>query len=242
MSSSEDISRWNAIAETFSNTVGQPSDSFARRAEPAFHRAIPSPAGQRILDVGCGSGWLGAQYAKRGAEIVGVDGSEQLIGQARERHPSSEWLVHDFNAGLLSGIGEFHAAIAHMLLMDLPRLSPLLKDLRKALRPGGVFIASILHPSFFNQQIQEAEGAWSRKVTNYLTPQRWWIDSFGGHWHYHRPLEFYVKELVGAGFVITDVAEPRSLPSEHIDEAEWSDYQRWFADIPTMLVITAERP
>ncbi|WP_157983776.1 class I SAM-dependent methyltransferase [Nesterenkonia muleiensis] len=241
MSSSEDISRWDTVADAYADAAGQEQDSFFRRAEPAFRAAIPSPTGQRILDVGCGHGWLSRRYAELGAEVVGIDGSRRLIDKARARPSSVEWVVHDLDTGLPPGIGRFDAAIAHMVLMDLSRLSPLLNDVQRLLKPGGVLVAAILHPAFFNQKVQRADDAWFRQVTSYLTPQRWWIDSFGGHWHYHRPLEFYIGELSAAGFVMTSLSEPRSLPHDQLDEVDWSEYQKWFADIPTMLVIEAEK-
>ena len=241
MSSSEDISRWDAVADAYADAVGHGQDSFFHRAEPAFRAAIPSPSGQRILDVGCGHGWLSRQYAELGAEVVGIDGSRRLIDKARVNPSSVEWVVHDLDSGLPPRIGRFDAAIAHMVLMDLPSLSSLLNDVQRLLKPGGVLVASVLHPAFFNQKVQGADNKWFRQVTSYLTPQRWWIDSFGGHWHYHRPLEFYVRELSAAGFAINGLSEPRSLPHDRLDEAVWSDYQKWFADIPTMLVIQAEK-
>ena len=43
------------------------------------------PAGARILDVGCGSGWLGEYFARLGYNVTGIDISEELITMARER-------------------------------------------------------------------------------------------------------------------------------------------------------------
>lgn len=241
MDSTEDIGRWDAVADEYADVAGQPQDSFFRRAEPALEAAIGSPSGQRILDVGCGHGWLASRYAARGAQVVGIDGSRRLIDKAQAQPSNVRWVVHDLDTGLPPGLAMFDAAVAHMVLMDLPRLSPLLSDLHQALRPGGVFVATILHPAFFNQTVEQADdGAWFRRVTGYLTHERWRIDSYGGHWHYHRPLEYYIGELITAGFVITGLSEPRSLPHDLLDESDWSDYQRWFTDIPTMLTLQAQ--
>ncbi len=43
------------------------------------------PAGSRIIDVGCGSGWLSEYFARMGYEVTGIDISEDLIRMARER-------------------------------------------------------------------------------------------------------------------------------------------------------------
>jgi magnesium-protoporphyrin O-methyltransferase len=54
--------------------------------------------GRRILDAGCGTGALAVEAAKRGADVVAIDISGQLIGIARERMPASlkiDWRVGD---------------------------------------------------------------------------------------------------------------------------------------------------
>ena len=43
------------------------------------------PPGARILDVGCGSGWLSEYFARLGYEVTGIDISKDLIGMARDR-------------------------------------------------------------------------------------------------------------------------------------------------------------
>jgi SAM-dependent methyltransferase len=43
------------------------------------------PAGSRILDVGCGSGWLSEYFARLGYVVKGIDISPDLIQMSRER-------------------------------------------------------------------------------------------------------------------------------------------------------------
>ena len=52
-------------------------------------------AGERILDLGCGTGVLTAEIAARGAEVLGVDCSEEMIAQARRKFPSLRFEVMD---------------------------------------------------------------------------------------------------------------------------------------------------
>src|SRR5215211_6630848 len=46
----------------------------------------PQP-GERIVDLGCGTGVLTAQIAAAGARVVGIDSSESMIARARELYP-----------------------------------------------------------------------------------------------------------------------------------------------------------
>src|SRR2546429_373175 len=52
-------------------------------------------AGERILDLGCGTGALTAEIAGRGAEVLGVDRSEEMIAQARKKFPQLRFEMMD---------------------------------------------------------------------------------------------------------------------------------------------------
>ena len=52
-------------------------------------------AGERVLDLGCGTGALTAEIAARGAEVLGVDRSEEMIAQARKKFPELRFEVMD---------------------------------------------------------------------------------------------------------------------------------------------------
>ena len=56
---------------------------FTDFANMAYALALPS--GARILDVGCGSGWLCEYFARLGYEMTGIDLSPEMIAIARER-------------------------------------------------------------------------------------------------------------------------------------------------------------
>ena len=58
-------------------------------------RRVGLGAGQRVLEVGCGSGVFLRAAADRGASVVGLDASETLIELARARVPEAELVVGD---------------------------------------------------------------------------------------------------------------------------------------------------
>ncbi len=175
-----------------------------------------------------------------GARITGVDGSAALLARARSQYPEVVFEQHDLVLGLPWPGRLFDRIVAHMVLMDIRDLDRLLADVAAALRPGGVFVCTILHPAFFSQAIADEGpgGQRYRKVTGYLEHETRWITSFGGHRHYHRPVSWYVRQLVKHGLVVTGLHEPPSLPSAELPEADWTDYQKWFSTIPTALAIS----
>src|SRR5262245_40311511 len=57
--------------------------------------ALAPQPGERILDLGCGTGHLTAQVAAAGAAVVGLDRSEPMIVQARRSYPGLRFELGD---------------------------------------------------------------------------------------------------------------------------------------------------
>ena len=185
-------------------------------------RHVGDVAGRRVLDLGCGHGWFTHDLQARGADVVGVDGSEQLLEIARTRHPDVAFEHHDLRRGYE---GEFDVVVALMVLMDLPDLAPL----RLRVRPGGALVATILHPAFYLQRtVDEDTGGGYRQVRGYLDEEEWWIEAFGGHRHYHRPLSAYVSWIASCGLGLVELFEP-----------EAAVYEGWRRRIPTRAGLAA---
>ncbi|HEX9913640.1 MAG TPA: methyltransferase domain-containing protein, partial [Candidatus Bathyarchaeia archaeon] len=57
-------------------------------------KARASGRGQTLLDIGCGTGRYSIQLAETcSLQVTGVDVSEKMLNQAREKHPSGVWLL-----------------------------------------------------------------------------------------------------------------------------------------------------
>jgi trans-aconitate methyltransferase len=98
----------------------------------------PQP-GERILDLGCGTGHLTAQIVESGARVVGVDQSPEMILAARQAYPKLKFEVAD--ARELTFRGEFDAVFSNAVLHWIHEPVQVIQGVRRALRPGGRFVA-----------------------------------------------------------------------------------------------------
>ena len=232
--SQSDIADWNRNAETYSSVAGIPEDRLYDQFREILWNCLDDVTGLNVLDLGCGHGWLTSMLRDRGARVIGVDGSAQMLERSRALCPDVQFLCHDLAQGLPNLNRSFDLITAYMVLMDLPVLEPLFRNIQLYSRPGTRLIATINHPCFFNMDVvQDSKGSWFRKVTSYLSHETWRISSFGGHNHYHRPLMFYFETLRSAGFVVRRFFEPAPIPA---DDAEAREFRR---KVPVFLLLEA---
>lgn len=126
-------------------------------------RANPPQPGERVLDVGCGFGDTTRQLAALvGAEgsALGVDVSEPFIAAAREEGGGEgvanvEFLAADVQT--LEVPREFDYAFSRMGIMFFANPVAALRNVRKALLPGGRFCAVVWRRKLDNEWVHRAE-------------------------------------------------------------------------------------
>jgi 2-polyprenyl-3-methyl-5-hydroxy-6-metoxy-1,4-benzoquinol methylase len=95
---------------------------------------------QRILDVGCGPGWLANALTAAGHEVTGVDVAEASGVQDR----MERFLRADLSSGLPDELdGDYDVVVAADVIEHLADPSKLLYDMADRVRPGGSVIASV---------------------------------------------------------------------------------------------------
>lgn len=136
------LSAFDSAARSYDRLVG---------ANPGYHRDLERAAqslrlpdggrGARLLDAGCGTGASTAALLKAApaAEIVGIDGSAQMLAQARsKRWPDSVSFVHTaLEDAVATGVaGPFDGILGAYLVRNLTDPDAGLRALRQLQRPG----------------------------------------------------------------------------------------------------------
>jgi SAM-dependent methyltransferase len=139
------LARYDEFAEWYEQWIGDGPPLIAAQAG-----LLPAVAGQRVLDVACGQGRMSRYLAGLGAAVTGVDISAAMLGKARAAGPAGiSYLRADITGpptwwdGLV-----FDGATCELALMDIDDLAGTLSAVATVLRPGGWFVASIVHPCF----------------------------------------------------------------------------------------------
>lgn len=140
--------RYDAVADFYAagfDTIDEP-------ASVALLDLLGEPAGLRVLDAACGHGRITRELARRGADVTGVDISAALIGRARDAERARPLGIQYRHADVASadGLGdaEFDAVTCNFGLTDIDDLAGAVSAISAALRPGGRFVFSFLHPCF----------------------------------------------------------------------------------------------
>ena len=115
------------------------------RLRRRFLKFVPVRSGERVLEVGCGTGVvvrdLAGLVGRRG-EVVGVDASRRLLDRARAlsretaRHARIAWRVADA-ASLPFAANRFDAALAVTVILHVADPLRVVREMARVTRPGG---------------------------------------------------------------------------------------------------------
>lgn len=114
--------------------------SLAGQTERVVELANPR-LGVRLLDLATGTGTIARAAAGRGAEVIGLDASPEMLEIARRLAPGVELTVGDA-AALPFASGSFDVVTCGLSLSHFPEPVPALAEVRRVLTQGGIFVAS----------------------------------------------------------------------------------------------------
>ena len=123
-------------------------DDQGRSSYAWLAEAIDPPRHRDVLDLACGSGpLLELAHARHGGalRLTGVDMSEAELALARSRVPDAEMALHRGLAQDMAFLDDASqdAVLCHWALTLMDPVAPVLREVRRVLRPGGTFAAIV---------------------------------------------------------------------------------------------------
>ncbi len=254
---------WDGNAEFRDRRMGEGNRWYRELIAPNQERLLGLKDGDLVLDVGCGNGNFARRMVTLGASVVAFDVSEKMIESAKARTSVDaervEYHVVDAtDEDAIRSLGErrFDAAVCTQVIMDIPRIDPMLSALGHVLKPGGRFIFSLLHPCFnststkFVLEESEQDGVvradYSLKIDEYIQPRRSRGQGIVGqpepHYYFSRPLSVLFNACFDAGFVLDGIVEP--VFSRLDSDKERPSPTNWFnqSEIPPVLIARMRLP
>lgn len=205
----------NAYHERPATVSLLPSVGDADAADPRF-------AGGRVLDAGCGSGHLTRILLDRGADVVGVDVSREMLGYARERASEASFARVDLGSPLPFGDDVFAGVVSSLAFHYVEDWGPLFRELRRVVAPGGWVVCSVQHP---HADFEEYEGSEDYHAIERVSAT--W-ESFGDAVEvpaYRRPLAAMLKPALSAGFSLDDLTEAKPTDEYRVAAPERYAYE-----------------
>jgi len=165
----------------------------------------------RLLDLGCGEGWLCHTLARDGVACVGVDAIAGLVDAARAAHPPDgvpgEYAVFRYEEIAAGAMQADHAArfdviVCNFALFGETLVPALLRALPALLTPGGRFVMQTLHPWAASREVPYADGwrdgSWAGFSSDFTDPAPWYFRTIGS----------WMEVLAAAGLTVFRLQEP----------------------------------
>ena len=249
-------SQWQANADVFAQLInGKGTPHHHEILNPCIERLMGEVNGLRILDAGCGEGYLSRYYAKKSADVIGVDFSPTLIEKCQTH---TEQTMARFQVGNLCKLdnlkdASFDIVLCNLVLLNLECLKECLHEFHRVLRPKGFLVFSVVHPAFNvygpgHWELGEKDTQSGRRQGKHFVMDEYFAEKeFKVRWKtrtgegfpqefsfFHRTIGTYVNALFRARFRLTAFEEPQPP-----NDQPFFDRER---RIPFFLVIKAEKP
>lgn len=192
--------------------------------------------GKNILDAACGPGKYAEILIAQGAEVIGMDISEQMIHHAKERNQRrGTFYVHDLETPFtMLNDHSCDVVLCALAMHYIQDWTHTLKEFFRVLKPNGRLIISIEHPFF--------------EYTYFKSKKYFEVEPVSCTWNgfgkpvtihsYRRSLQECINPLVENGFSIERLLEPKPVPAfEELDAKHYKELN----EFPAFMHIKAQK-
>ena len=214
---SETRTFWNQTAQDWDTQIGDEGDSNRiLNSDPVLWDFAGEVAGLKVLDAGCGTGYLSRKLHEKGADVIGVDFSEEMIQIARNKSPDIDFRVDSCSELRSISDRSMDMIVSNYVLMDVPDLDGTMNAFSRVLKIGGAAVLVFSHPCFPQGNAIDTDHGLKVQYQwdfSYFEQQKCVCPPWGHFtsdfiW-FHRPLSDYWKAFKAADFSVVDFEEPR---------------------------------
>lgn len=194
---------WHDHAAPWTRAVrGQTIASRRLVTDAAIVEAVLARRPQRVIDLGCGEGWLLRALARHGIEGLGVDAVPALI-QSANATGGGRFLTMDYATIAAGALREqADAVVCNFSLLGDESVDALLGAIAALLAPGGALLIQTLHPWGACGEVAYRdgwrEGSWAGCGEGFGEAAPW----------YFRTLAGWMQSFTAAGLMLESVHEP----------------------------------
>lgn len=203
-------------------------------------------AGRRVLEIGCGSAPCSRWLRREGADVVALDLSAGMLARGAELGRATGVVVPllQADAGALP-VRDASVDLACSAFGGLPFVADagaVLREVARVLWPGGRFVASVNHP--MRWPMPDSPDPDDLRVTSSYFDRRPYVETDDEgrtvYVEHHRTVGDWVRAVVGAGLVLTDLVEPEWTPGRTTEWGQWSPARG--ALVPGTLILVCDKP
>lgn len=256
MSVSEKTS-WGNVADWYDRLLdGQESNYQKDVILPNMLRCLAIQPGQRLLDLACGQGFFSRAFSEAGAQVIGQDISPELIQLAKQAEAKAPKMIA-YHVGPaddltpLPSTARFDLITIILAIQNISQAHLVFQACAERLADGGRLALVLNHPAF--RIPKSSDWGWDaekqvqyRRIERYSSEFSQKITMHPGSnpdivtYSYHRPLQYFVKQLTRAGFVIRNLEE--WVSHKQSDSGPRADAEnRARREIPLFLYLEAKK-
>ena len=131
--------RWAAAYDRDANATRDLDAKIVRRFGP-------DPSRLDVLELGCGTGKNTAWLAERARRVIAMDFSSGMLGVARSRTPSAQFIQHDIRTEWPVDTSSVDVVIGDLVLEHVEAVDFIFAEAARVMRPGGRVFFCELHP------------------------------------------------------------------------------------------------
>ena len=204
------IEQWDKAAKRY--TKDQEQSEFAESNKRVVKARFKDLREQKVLDLGCGYGFYTDYFRSIGADVIGVDGSANMIDIARKLYKNCSFVICDVTQKLPFDDNTFDLVFCNQVLMDIENIESVFSECYRVLKSDGIFYYSIVHPAFYDSEWikDKNDFNYAKSISSYIEPYSFTNQFWGKTDHFHRSLSYYLNVAAQQGFVLCRTEEPIS--------------------------------